>query len=397
MQRGIGNIVIAGGGYAGITAARFIARFQHANPTLKEAYRVIVIDHADRHRLAFRYTSALCASPHTSTKQLIQSMSIPFKDIFTRESDDTVLVQSIITSIDPDNHLIYLRDNDPIDYVYLIVALGSEPWFGTVLNASRFCFSLSSMQDVFRMRARLNKLLRSSSPVHMTIIGSGVLGCDIAGALACHPLNTRSHIMVTLIEKENRVVPDLSPRISSTVLKRLSRLGVRVCTSVAVEAVQKDAVLLRSGEALLSDMTIWAGGTRPPLCVRTLPFEHDEIGRVYVNEYLQARQDVLILGTNAHMQSRAGERIPVSADTTIRQGRYAACAVDQFTRHAQPPFSFPAQANRYRVPVGTAWAVYYRWHVFLSGIVGCMLTRLSRAWYLLNIMGAVRLFIRVFS
>ncbi|HLD20221.1 MAG TPA: FAD-dependent oxidoreductase [Patescibacteria group bacterium] len=397
MQQGIGNIVIAGGGYAGVTAARFIARFQHANPTLKEAYRVVVIDHADRHRLAFRYTSALLAPANTSTKQLIQSMSIPFKDIFTRGSDDTVFVQSTITSIDPDNRLMYLRDNNPIDYMYLIVALGSEPWFGSVVNAPRFCFSLSSMQDVFRMRARLNKLLRNSSPSRITIIGAGMLGCDIAGALACHPLYTQSNIMITLIEKENRVVPDLSPRISSRVLKRLSRLGVRVCVSASVEAVQKDAVLLKSGEALLSDMTIWAGGTRPPLCVRALPFEHDEIGRVYVNEYLQARPDVLILGTNAHMQSRAGKRIPVSADTTIRQGRYAACAVDQFTRHAQPPFPFPAQANRYRVPVGTAWAVYYRWHVFFSGIVGCMVTRLSRAWYLLNIMGAVRLLLRAFS
>src|SRR3989344_2695353 len=150
MQQGIGNIVIAGGGYAGVTAARFIARFQHANPTLKEAYRVVVIDHADRHRLAFRYTSALLAPANTSTKQLIQSMSIPFKDIFTRGSDDTVFVQSTITSIDPDNRLMYLRDNNPIDYMYLIVALGSEPWFGSVVNAPRFCFSLSSMQDVFR-------------------------------------------------------------------------------------------------------------------------------------------------------------------------------------------------------------------------------------------------------
>lgn len=397
MQQGIGNIVIAGGGYAGVTAARFIARFQHANPTLKEAYRIIVIDHSDCHRLAFRYTAALCAPRDASGKQLIHSMSIPFKDIFTRESDDIVLVQSAITSIDPDNHAIYLRDNAPIDYVYLIVALGSEPWFGDVVNAGRFCFSLSSIQDVFRMRARLNKVLRATSSPAITIIGAGMLGCDIAGALACHPFNRQSRIAITLIEKQDRVVPDLSSRVSLRVMKRLLRLGVRVMLSASVEAVQKNAVLFTSGEALLSDMTLWAGGTRPPLCVRTLPFTHDDIGRVYVNEYLQARPDVLILGTNAHIQSPAGEQIPVSSDTTIRQGRYAACAVDQFTRHAKPSFPFPAKANRYRVPVGTAWALYYRWHIFFSGFAGCIATRLSRAWYLLNIMGTVRMVVRIFS
>ncbi|HAZ16968.1 MAG: NADH dehydrogenase-like protein yjlD [Parcubacteria group bacterium GW2011_GWA2_43_13] len=397
MQQGIGNIVIAGGGYAGVTATRLIARFQRANPTLKEAYRLIVIDHSDRHRLAFRYTSALCADPAMSAKQLIQSMSIPFKNIFTRESDEIILVQSAITAIDPDNYVLYLKDNDPIEYVYLIVALGSESWFGNVSNASRCCFSLSSMQDVFRMRARLNTLLRAKIVSNITIIGAGMMGCDIAGALACHPMKKKFPLSITLIEQQDRVVPYLPLHVSSCISKRLSRLGVRVMTGTSVEAVNKGTVLLKTEEAVLSDMTLWTGGTRPPACIRSLPFEHDDLGRVYVNEYLQARPDMLILGTNAHMRSVLGDRVPVYSDTTIRQGRYAAYAVDQFTRHASPPFPFPAKLQRYRIPIGDSWALYYRWGLYVSGMLGCVATKLSRARYLVHIMGIIRLFSRLFS
>jgi NADH:ubiquinone reductase (H+-translocating) len=118
------------------------------------------------------------------------------------------------------------------------------------------------------------------SPVQVTIIGGGATGVELAAALRGSAEMIRDYHMpmldpsedlsIRLIECAGRLLPALPPKVSENAFGALRRLDVDVLLNCKVDAVKLDFVLTRNGEALASDLTIWAAGVEGAPTLRTL-------------------------------------------------------------------------------------------------------------------------------
>ncbi len=162
-----------------------------------------------------------------------------------------------VRAIDPEGHQVELADGSHLDYDKLILTAGAHPFVPPIPGAVRSCVStLRSIDDADCILAEARPGLRS------VVIGGGVLGLEVAGALA------RQGCKVDVVEGFAYLLPrQLTPRAAALLTEKVVELGIRVHTGTQVKQVQGDervrAVLLDSGDQLEADLVVVAAGVRP--------------------------------------------------------------------------------------------------------------------------------------
>ena len=169
-----------------------------------------------------------------------------------------------------------------IRYDYLVLAVGSVTNdFGTP-GVRQHCLFLDSRAQADRFRQRLlNHCLRvsrqmSSDPasdahVHITIVGGGATGVELAAelfnaaaALRHYGLEVfdESRLSVTLVEAGPRILPALPERLAQAAHDELEALGVRVRTGVKIVEAVSGALVTSEAERIPGDLQIWAAGVK---------------------------------------------------------------------------------------------------------------------------------------
>ena len=160
-------------------------------------------------------------------------------------------------AIDPEGHQVELVDGSHLGYDKLILATGAHPFVPPIPGVVRSCVStLRSIDDADCILAEARPGLRS------VVIGGGVLGLEVAGALASQGCK------VDVVEGFAYLLPrQLNPRAAALLTEKLVDLGIRVHTGAQVKQVLGDervrAVLLDSGDQLEADLVVVAAGVRP--------------------------------------------------------------------------------------------------------------------------------------
>src|SRR6185436_4158370 len=120
-------------------------------------------------------------------------------------------------------------------------------------------------------------------------------GIEVATMLA-------ARVRTILVESAPHVAPDLGPDARAHVVDALARLRVESLTGVALQAVDRDGIVLASGERMPADAVVWTGGLRASALAAQLAAPLDAAGRVEVDQYLRVRgaSDVFAAGDVAH-------------------------------------------------------------------------------------------------
>jgi selenide,water dikinase len=142
----------------------------------------------------------------------------------------------------------------------------------------------SRLADVRRIVE--DRLTRSEGPMACTVVGGGTTGVECAFSL--QRMLRRKGGVVSIVDAAPDILAD-AVACRDVARKALERAGVCFALGAAVVEVFEDRVVLASGAALQSDLTIWATGGAAPSLIAASGLPHDVRGRLLVDEQLRAR------------------------------------------------------------------------------------------------------------
>jgi NADH dehydrogenase len=349
-------VVVVGGGFGGLYAARELGRDDRIDLTL--------VDRRNFH--LFQPLLYQVATGALAPGEIAQ----PLRSILRRRRNTTVLLGEA-TAIDVGARRIVLSDGGPIEYDTLIVATGARfSYFGHddwAPNAP----GLKSIDDATEIRRRIliafEAAEREADPerraewMTFVVVGGGPTGVELAGALgeiandtlrrdfrSINPPDAR----ILLVEALDRVLPPYPPDRSRSAQRQLERLGVTVRTSTRVVHVDDSSVRVAPAdggaeETIPTRTVLWAAGVLASSFARAVASatgaETDRAGRVIVGPDLTVpgHPEIFVVGDAAVQPWKPDRPVPGVAQGGIQGGAYAAKTIRRrVSGEPTPPFRF---------------------------------------------------------
>jgi len=315
------RVVILGAGFGGLTAAKALA---------KDADVTVV----DRHNfqtflpLLYQVATAGLAADHVAhpVRGTLRKSGVKFR-------------MGSPLAVDHKNKSVKLDSSEVLEFDHLVVALGSATADFGVKGVNENALGMKSVHEAIGIRAevmrRFEDLCRfeDQTRLSLSVVGGGPTGVEMAGALAelkNGPLkndeaNAAKHIDIYLIEAGPRILPMFSEKLSARAKKDLEKLGVKVLLNTAVQEVKPRQILVKGGDAIPSEVTIWAAGVKgePTGALLNLPLEGT---RISVEQSLQVNHypHVWAIGDISGAKDSAGRFLPMVAPVAMQQGRWVA-------------------------------------------------------------------------
>src|SRR5512135_3276953 len=320
------RVVIVGGGFAGLAAARELA----AAPV-----RLTVIDRRNHHLFQPLLYQVATAALNPS------DIASPIRRIL-RGQENVEVVLAEATAVDVAARAVVLADGS-VPYDYLIVATGATHSYFGHDDWARFAPGLKTIEDALDIRRRVlfafEAAEREPDPdrrrawLTFVIVGAGPTGVEMAGALreiARHALaRDFRHIdptqaRVILLEGAPRVLPVYVESLSEQARRQLAGLGVEVRTGQMVTAIDAEGVGI-GPERIAAGTVIWAAGVAASPMARSLGVPLDRAGSVQVEPDLTipGHGEVAVIGDLASL-SQDGHPVPGVAPAAIQEARHAA-------------------------------------------------------------------------
>ncbi len=275
------HVIIIGGGFAGLDAARAFAG---------APVRVTLLDRRNHHvfqPLLYQVATA-ALSPG--------DIASPIRWILRHQQNVEVFLANVV-SIDTSSRIV-TTDAGPLSYDYLIVATGaSDAYFGHDAWAAR-APGLKTLDDALEVRRRVllafEAAEREIDPdaqrrlLTFVIVGGGPTGVELAGALAeiaRHTLRGNfRHVRpesarIILVEGGPNVLATFPEKLRAAARRSLEKLGVEVRTGTIVTQVDQDGVTA-GNERIPAQTILWAAGVAASPLAKSLGVPLDRAGRV---------------------------------------------------------------------------------------------------------------------
>ncbi|HET8886693.1 MAG TPA: NAD(P)/FAD-dependent oxidoreductase [Salinimicrobium sp.] len=320
------KIIIIGGGFAGLTAAKELKNTDAD---------VTIIDKTNHH--LFQPLLYQVATGALSPGDI----AVPIRAILDENSKIKVLLGEV-KEIFPDQKKLKLVDGREIDFDQLIMAPGSQyNYFGNE-DWKVFAPGLKSISDALKLRERILLSLEEAEQIKApadrkpfltyVIIGGGPTGVEMAGAIAeiagrsmLHGFKNikKDEIKVFLVEASSEILNGFGEPLGEKARKMLENLGVKVLRNTSVTKIEKNRAYLKVG-SIETPNIIWAAGIKASPLLETLQVEKDRMGRVFVNQDLSLSKypDIFVLGDAAHCEDIAGNPFPALASVARQQGKF---------------------------------------------------------------------------
>lgn len=321
------HIVIIGGGFGGIHAAKTLAT---------APVRVTVVDKRNFHLfqpLLYQVATATLAP---------SDIAYPIRAILRDQPNTTVLLDEV-TAIDVPQQTVQLK-HGRLDYDYLIVAAGSQgTWFGHEEWAPH-APGLKSMEEALDVRQRVlaafERAEREPDPgrqrqlLTFVVVGGGPTGVELAGALAeisrqtlrknfrrIDPASAR----IVLVEGGDVLLRGYPAALSQAARTSLERLGVEVRTSTRVTDIGP-AHLAMGDEVIATSTVLWgAGVTGQPIGASLgVPLTTGNRVPVEPSLALPGHSNVFVVGDLAAIDDGKGGTLPGVAQVAMQGGKHAA-------------------------------------------------------------------------
>jgi NADH dehydrogenase FAD-containing subunit len=252
------QVVVIGGGYAGVLAANHLRLNGDVAITLINP-RPKFVERIRLHQLVTGSDDAV----------------VEYADVL---GADVRLLVDTAESIDAATRTVTLGSGGTIGYDYLIYAVGSTGAALTVPGAAEFAYPISELEHAEWLRAKLADVTPGAPTV---VVGAGPTGIETATELA-----EEGHD-VTLV-CGGVLGPYFSARARRSVAKHMHKLGVTVIDGqdAKVTEVRKNSVTLADGRELRSFVTIWTAGFGVPDLATRSGLATDAIGRLVTDETL---------------------------------------------------------------------------------------------------------------
>ena len=326
MEKQRRQIVIIGGGFAGLTAAH---KLKHADAD------VTLIDKANHH--LFQPLLYQVATGALSPGDI----AAPLRGVLGKDSRIKV-VMGEVKKIHPEEKFISMVNGRAVPFDQLVLAPGAQyNYFGND-SWEEHAPGLKTISDALKVRERILQSLEEAEQIEdsklrqpfltYVIIGGGPTGVEMAGAIAeiaKHSMRNgfknvkEEEIRIFLVEAAPQILNGFPEPLGDSGRKMLEELGVKVLRGTPVVNIERDRVHLKLG-SIESKNNIWAAGIKASPLLDSLKVEQDRSGRVIVSDDLSipAFPDVFVLGDAAHFKDKNGKPLPALASVARQQGQF---------------------------------------------------------------------------
>lgn len=329
------RIVIAGAGYAGISALRALRGHMRRHPEDE----VLIFDRNE-------CTTMLPSLPDIASGRLRESVvTIPIRRMIPRKA---VFVNQEIEKVDLDTRVVSTASGD-YPYDYLVFCPGSVTnLYGFDQHLDRV-FVLDSLREAVRLREAFARFLQNGDSRNLVIAGGGFTGLEAACFLRERARRQSRELAVTVLEKTDRLLGNLPAKTGAYVETLLGELRIRVVKNSSVRTFDGSRVTLASGAVIDNAFLIWAGGSKRAIDDISGTFSALADGRLQVNEFLQLPEyeNVFIAGDCAAV-AKNDAYLRKAAAFSASSGRLAGRNLSK-TLKGRPP-------RKYR-PIDIGWVI----------------------------------------
>src|ERR1700752_516518 len=323
------RVLIVGGGFAGIAAARALKRAD---------VEVLLIDRRNHHifqPLLYQVATAVLSA---------SEIAAPIRQLEAKQKNLSVLLAEV-KGINLGARTVEVIcpgiGSRKLEYDFLVIATGMHPSYFGHDEFARFAPRLKSINDAETIRTKLLSAFEFAESTddpkervrQMTfvLVGAGPTGVELAASIAqlvsvtlrknfrnIDPARSR----IVLLDGGVRVLPTFAESLSKKVAGRLGKLGVEILTGVKVETVDDQGVIA-AGERIPSATVLWTAGVAASPVVKMLGTTMDRAGRALVGPVLDIPEapDVFVVGDAAAM-TQDGHPVPGGAQAAIRHVRF---------------------------------------------------------------------------
>jgi NADH:quinone reductase (non-electrogenic) len=381
------HVVILGGGFGGLTAARALG---------KVPVTVTLLDRRNHHLFQPLLYQVATAALNPS------DIAYPIRAAVASQANTRVLLAEA-KSIDVANKRVILDDGE-LTFDYLIVATGAtHSYFGNQWQG--VAPGLKSVEDALEIRRRIfiayEAAEREVDPVKQqayltfAVVGGGATGVELAGALGEIGLHTLAHdfrtidptrVRVLLFEGNDRVLGAYPPKLSAAAKRSLEKRQVEVRLDTRVINIDEGGVTVRAQdgkeERVGTRTVLWAAGVQASPLGASLGAPRDSAGRIIVEPDLSipGHPEVFVIGDLARMMMKNGEQVPGVAQGALQGGKHVAkiIASEVAGTPKRPAFAYWDKGNM--ATIGRMSAVIATKHFAKHGFLAWML------WWAVHIM-----------
>jgi NADH dehydrogenase len=386
------RIVIVGGGFAGIAAARALKRCDAD---------VVLIDQRNHHifqPLLYQVATAVLAP---------SEIAAPIRQLAGKHKNLSVMLAEVVgvdfnsRSVDASCPGVDIRK---VQFDYLVIAAGMQPSYFGHDEFARYAPGLKTLSDAETIRAKILSAYELAEAtddknerarqMRFVLVGAGPTGVELAASIAqLASVTLRGQFQridpakssIILIEGGKRILPTFAERLAKNAARRLEKLGVIVETGVKVEKVDETGVVA-NGNRIPSATVLWTAGVAPSPLVKLLGAKTDRAGRVAVGPFMNLPDvsGVFVVG-DASSVVRDGRPVPGVAQAAIQQGRYVGRLIARQLKGQEPkhPFRYFDKGNM--AVVGKNFAILESGRLRMSGFVTWLV------WAFLHIMSLPQL------
>jgi NADH dehydrogenase len=348
------DVVIAGGGFGGLYAARRLER-----RLLRHSARIVLVTEQN----FMLYTPLLPGAAAGALEP--RHVVVPLRE----ELEWTDIHLGRVTGADPAScelHLVTVDGRDEkLRYDQLVVALGSVSRVLPVPGLAEHALGFRGLADAIalRNRALLSLEVAESLPgaagrreyLTFIFVGAGYAGVEgiaelqdyVADVLDRYPRCKLEGTRFILVEAQARIMPEIPESLARFATRELRGRGVEIRTGTRLASLDERVATLTTGERIPARTVCWTTGVRPPAVVRELGLPVGEPGgRIAVDEHMLVKgfDNVWAIGDAAAVPDpakRRRESSPPTCQHAIRQGRVVADNVAATLRGGRPrPFRY---------------------------------------------------------
>ena len=378
------RVVIIGGGFAGLTLARKLAR---------KPFQVVLVDKNNYHQFQPLFYQVAMAGLEPS------SIVFPFRKLF-QNHDNVSYRMAEVERVDLKAQEIHTNIGF-LRFDYLVLATGADTnWYGNeriranaipMKSVSEALYIRNNIFEDYENAVTAQDFTQRQPFLDMVVVGGGATGVEVAGSLAemkkhiigkdYSDLN-RDEIDIHLIHGEARLLSGMSPQASAKSERYLLDLGVQLKLNTFVTDYDGQTVTMSDGTTLQSNKVIWAAGITGNVLPGLPEGSYTRGGRIHTDAFNRVAgvENVFVLGDLAYItDSQYPSGHPQVAQVAIQQAKQlSANLISMQKDRALKPFRYTdlgsmATIGRNRAVVdlpfwrfqGTfAWLVWLFVHLF---------------------------------
>ena len=399
------RILILGGGFAGLYAARNLQRLMGKEAAIEVVNR--------ENYFVFQPLLPEVAGGAISAVNAVSPLRFLTRKIFIRKAE--------VDSINPEAQTVTVfqgvqRRPTVLEYDHLIIALGSGSDLSRTIGLNEHAFTMKTLSDARRLRAHVIERLEHADITRLpevkkgaltfTVIGGGFSGIETVGeikelidrSLRFYPNIKASEIRVIVLEFADRILNEMPDSLAAYAQSKLNQRGIEVQLGVGVAEATGTQLVTTTGEVIDTRTIVATIGNTPPPVVAKMPLKLEQ-GRILVRRDFRADgfENVWAIGDCAliPMTETASNRedfAPPTAQFAVREAKHLARnVVAALQNRSLKNFHYSSKGSLASLGAGRGVAEVYGikltgrlawllWRVYYILFLPGMQTRISVLW-----------------